>query len=158
MFSVLHSDSRQVISDISRYTERLMAFRSERLNVIINTIKTESSGSCQEARYELQASLDRVFYSCRNILPEYSARLDRYYDHLKSGAMEYLRREEKDLNMYGKLLEYRDPRNLMAQGYALIKKDGILVKSVSDAHAGDQVELTLKDGVLDTTVNKISKS
>lgn len=55
------------------------------------------------------------------------------------------------------ILALLDPRTALARGYALVRKNGQLVRSVAQVSRGDHLTLQLQGGIIDTDVIKISK-
>lgn len=51
-----------------------------------------------------------------------------------------------------KLLELSDPKKRLTQGYSIIKNKNKIVKKVSDVKTGDELEVLLSDGSIDTQV------
>jgi exodeoxyribonuclease VII large subunit len=52
---------------------------------------------------------------------------------------------------------YNDPKKQLKLGYAIIKKQGKVVKSVKDVKKGDALETVLCDGGVESEVKKINK-
>ena len=43
----------------------------------------------------------------------------------------------------------------MLRGYTIVNKDDSVITSTQDLSAGDNIELTMKDGVVDAQVKKV---
>lgn len=54
------------------------------------------------------------------------------------------------------ILNY-NPTNILAKGYAIVKKDNTIIHGVADIQQGDTLQLVLKDGQISTTVTQITK-
>ncbi len=54
-------------------------------------------------------------------------------------------------------LEKLSPLSTMKRGYAIVSREGSILKSVNNARPGDSVDVKLSDGVLGCTVNRITR-
>ncbi|MFB6262781.1 MAG: exodeoxyribonuclease VII large subunit [Bradymonadaceae bacterium] len=78
--------------------------------------------------------VERLGRAVRSALDRRRARLDRYEDRL----------------------ELLDPRNVLERGFALVRREGELVRSSDDAPPGSTIDVELSDGELRATVDESS--
>jgi len=62
---------------------------------------------------------------------------------------------ERYLSRQIDLLRLLDPKAPLKRGYALVYKDGKLVRSTKSVRKGDELQLALQDGMIETEVKKI---
>ncbi|MCC8088832.1 MAG: exodeoxyribonuclease VII large subunit [Rikenellaceae bacterium] len=65
-------------------------------------------------------------------------------------------RKEK-INFLERLKSSADPANILKKGFALIKINGAVLKSVNDADTGERIEVILRDGTFTTEVKEKTK-
>lgn len=63
-----------------------------------------------------------------------------------------LRQKEYRYQMMLKELAGNSPLNIMQKGYSMVKKEGVIIKSVEDLAVGDLLSVVMKDGTLSTKV------
>lgn len=66
-------------------------------------------------------------------------------------------RRKKELQRLVDHLNSLNPKNLLQKGYSILfsQKDGSVISSVEALHIGDSVQVLLKDGKLDATINQL---
>ncbi len=61
---------------------------------------------------------------------------------------------ERYLERQAELLRLLDPKAPLKRGYALVYKEGKLVRSTKSAQKGDELQVTLQDGMIEVKVDK----
>ncbi len=77
---------------------------------------------------------------------------------LKTAAYKSLDGGDALLERVSRRVEAFDPRRIFALGYGMVRRGGRSLRSVDDASVGDNVEVTLADGVLNAVVSNVSKN
>ena len=72
-----------------------------------------------------------------------------YRDRLRHEAIQFVNLAEK--------LELLNPLNLMKKGYAIVKKDGKIIKSIQPFHINDHIDISMVDGTIQATIDQILK-
>ncbi|MDD5433230.1 MAG: exodeoxyribonuclease VII large subunit, partial [Candidatus Pacebacteria bacterium] len=54
-----------------------------------------------------------------------------------------------------KTIQANDPQKNLALGYCIARKHNKVIKTTQDFSVGDNFDLQMQDGILNTTVNKI---
>lgn len=81
-----------------------------------------------------------------------------YFDRQLNHNMEiYLRGKDAKLNQLIQALEHLSPLTILARGYAVVEKDENIIRSVTELAIGDQLQVRLHDGLVETQVEKIKK-
>jgi exodeoxyribonuclease VII large subunit len=62
----------------------------------------------------------------------------------------------RHLHLKSQLLKVLDPASALKRGYAVLRSDGQIIKSVKSLKVGQAVDLTVQDGSAAATINKIS--
>ncbi|BBB32450.1 exodeoxyribonuclease VII large subunit [Thermotomaculum hydrothermale] len=76
---------------------------------------------------------------------------------LYSNSLAKLKDKEGLIKMFSEKLNDLSPLNVVSRGYAIVKdKEGNILKSANKVNKGDFIEVNLKDGSLDCTVNEIN--
>jgi len=64
---------------------------------------------------------------------------------------------EMQVKLLNNVVEKLNPQNLLVKGYTKLSVNGKPVMGVADINVGDVVNVRLKDGKLNATVNKVDK-
>ncbi|RDY28732.1 exodeoxyribonuclease VII large subunit [Romboutsia weinsteinii] len=104
--------------------------------------------------------LNSVFDKINNYLESYIIRdkviqLDRIYDKITSEAESNITSEKEKLSKAGALLHNLSPLATIDRGYSIVQKYGEVINSVKTIEAKDNLEIVLKDGSLECTVETI---
>lgn len=84
--------------------------------------------------------------------------LKQYQKLIKIRSIESIRTEKKNINLIQEKLRLIDPQNILKRGYSLTLMNGKILKSVQLVKEGDRLETQLRDGKIESTVEKIIKS
>ncbi|MCD8916812.1 exodeoxyribonuclease VII large subunit [Staphylococcus gallinarum] len=82
-------------------------------------------------------------------------KLSQQHDKLNKQINALLTTFKNDLGRKLESLNNLSPTNTMLRGYTIVNKDDSVITSTQDLSAGDNIELTMKDGVVDTQVKKV---
>ncbi len=109
-----------------------------------------------------EQKFDDIMYRLKMTHPQ--KRLDEAFDqynrHKEQLNRNYLRVLEiktQSLNEKAQRLEAYNPKRLLEKGYALTKKQGLIIKSVLDVEKGDHLDMEMKDGSLLVEVKEIKE-
>ena len=125
--------------------EKNMHFEAE-IEGVVQDIHRMSVQMIQLQQVQLSASEERLSLLSRHAISEERQRLVNMNDRLSSGVRQLLFEQSSQLESKLLLLEALDPAQIMQRGYAYLKKEGTIVKSVSELIEGDQVAVHLNDG------------
>lgn len=101
--------------------------------------------SLQEARTELGDILLRLVTRRKEWLAQHRTELDR-------GLLAAYQTAQLRLSTARQLLAAYDPNAALRRGYALVRTNGVLVRTTAQLQVGDNVELRLSDGVAQATI------
>ncbi|MCD8828134.1 exodeoxyribonuclease VII large subunit [Staphylococcus gallinarum] len=82
-------------------------------------------------------------------------KLSQQHDKLNKQINALLTTFKNDLGRKLESLNNLSPTNTMLRGYTIVNKDDSVITSTQDLSAGDNIELTMKDGVVDAQVKKV---
>lgn len=68
---------------------------------------------------------------------------------------EVITREKHDITIKQQLLQSLDPRTILRQGYGIVRKSGERLSSVAGLKKGDNLEIILADGTVNSIVEKV---
>ena len=59
---------------------------------------------------------------------------------------------------YSSVLKSSHPKRVLERGYSLaMRKDGSIISSTEQVELGDQITISLNDGLIESSVEKVSK-
>lgn len=138
------------------YPDRLYRPFIERLERAIDSLQREST-------QQLTRTKDRYVNLHRQLENQVPARLikqsqtdaDQLVKRLEQSAVNNLKNNSNQLKSAIRTLDALSPLKIMDRGYTIPYKDGNVVKSIEQVEVGDQLQVTMKDGVVETAVNHI---
>jgi exodeoxyribonuclease VII large subunit len=109
-----------------------------------------------------EKQLDNMYNTLRLLHPR--KRLVDSQDKLKQLTLllnktykQSLKQKQSDFTQTLEHLDYVNPLHIMKKGYTLTKKEGNILKSITQINTGDTITVQFHDGALDATVNKKEK-
>lgn len=103
-------------------------------------------------------AVDKLSYKFINKLNSKSEDIDYFYNSLNKSIKHKLSINAKTLSNIGNMLNAVNPLSIMDKGYSLVyNEENQIIKSTSDTHVDDVIDVRLKDGTLNCTIRKISK-
>jgi len=78
--------------------------------------------------------------------------LENKYTEIKNQVVNIFIREKNKINEIETIVNYSNPKNILAKGYSLITKNRKIVKSIKDISKNDIVKTMLQDGEFESTV------
>lgn len=103
-------------------------------------------------------AVDKLSHKFISKLNSKSEDIDYFYNSLNKSIKHKLSINTKTLSNIGNMLNAVNPLSIMDKGYSLVYNDEHkIVKSTEDTKVDDIIDVRLKDGTLNCTVNKISK-
>ncbi|MGL5313511.1 MAG: exodeoxyribonuclease VII large subunit [Peptostreptococcaceae bacterium] len=104
--------------------------------------------------------LDSVFDKINNYMESYIIRdkitqIDKIYDKIAFEIENNISLEREKLTKTGTILHNLSPLATIDRGYSIVQKDGEIVNSVKEVSFKDTIDIVLKDGNLECSVDKI---
>lgn len=96
---------------------------------------------------------DRLRTAAREALLSARENLDRETERLRFVSQTYLRDRHTDLLEKAVTLRHLDPANVLRRGYALLLRNGRILTQTADVHAGETLQVQMRDGSL--TINVV---
>lgn len=136
-------DRRELMMRLDSYDERLrlalerkLTRSRERLEYLADTIGRFSPANLILARRDALISLrDRASLSVQN----------------------YIRRAKDRLLVNAGKADALSPLAILSRGYSIVQREEVILRSVSDASVGDEIEIILSDGKMLAEVKEINK-
>jgi exodeoxyribonuclease VII large subunit len=164
----IHISSRSLLSEhrganmelyreIIYRVERMLDFQLQNSLRSLEKVIRSAQSNRQEAYYELEGTWENVVRETKYLIPSEEQKLESIYSILTRGTLDYFKEHEIRLNSIGKLIQYRDPEKILDHGYALVKKDGKVMKDASKLQEGGQITVAMKDGDIKSTIDEIIK-
>ncbi len=134
-----------VTPDIENLAQILLDARY-RLQEGIRTHSDEAHTLLEDRRWRLQQqSPQKQIDNRRQQVDEVQTTLDRLIQHRLSIHQERLSKAQARLKALG-------PKATLARGYAIVQKEGQLIRRVSEMAVGDRVEVMVADGAVETEI------
>lgn len=137
--------------------EKMMELETELLSIqqdITHAFRKRLSDETHEVE-RLSHSLSSV---CRLTLQSAAQWVDMCGIRLTTAIRTLLREESHRLEMLEKSLTLVSPETILGKGYSLTVSKGKVVSSVKDLQPGDQLTTYLKDGNIQSVINKCEKN
>ena len=78
-------------------------------------------------------------------------------DEILSNIKEIIEQKRIDLILKTEKINALNPLSVMARGYTVAEKDGVIIKKAKDLALGDVLCVKFSDGTVDANVTKITK-
>lgn len=95
---------------------------------------------------------DRMAAALERLVPDLRSRVSDLARRSKDAVRGALRRERELLGARAGRLDALSPLAVLERGYAVVRKDGVALRSVDDASVGDDITITATDGDIDARV------
>lgn len=120
---------------------------------LLGSVQTLAKQKLQAKRQRLEKSLqNHVFVHPDALLSERRQRLDRALERLQNLTERQLKDKQHRTLLALQKLDLLNPAHILAQGYAIVEKDGQIVTKVQNLQRGDVLNLRLQDGTTKVTV------
>ena len=137
---------------------RLVSNKIESNMNYMNNIKKRHG--LHKIKYILSNHSDKLFRIKNQIsLDKFKNKINQSLELLDSKYKTILQKAHSQMNInYDKLLYYKNlstnlnPENVVKRGYSIIYKNGKLVKSIKQVDTNDNLDVKLKDGIIETKV------
>lgn len=86
-----------------------------------------------------------------------STQLDRKNSELAQSLEAVIQSSKNEVENIEMLLEALNPKAVLKRGYAIIRQDGVPIRSVKKLKTGDRIETQLSDGKFESEINQVSE-
>jgi len=123
---------------------------------IKNRISKSLTNQINIDEYKLMATFDKInSYLDSYIIKDKIIQLDKIYDKITFGIENSLKFRSEKLVSTGTVLHNLSPLATMDRGYSILQKEGNVVKSVKELKKKEKVDIVLKDGNVNCTIDNI---
>ena len=150
---------RQLESTGKTSLKRLLLLKKERLErlresyIFKDPLRLTESKSRKydhlRDKLELLSPINRIIQSLDSV--------NYLTTRLNSNFERYLTKRQNDYVISINKLELLNPLNIMKKGYTVTKKDGKILKSVSQVEVNDTLDILMNDGSVTATVDEVRK-
>lgn len=128
-----------------------------KLDNIRNRMNKSLISTVQMDKYKLKSTFEKINnYLESYIIKDKIIQLDKIYDKISSEAENSLNIEKERIIKIGSLLHNLSPLATIDRGYSIVQKDGELINSVENLFIKDNIEIVLKDGNIECSIDKIN--
>lgn len=129
-----------------------------RVDALVNLLKSRVSFKCGCYDAQLKALQGRVSPSnIERVFEKRQLDIDRLTDNMANRVSQRLQSSQNIAAQLAARIDALSPLKIMARGFSVITKNGECVGSVKDLNTGDNITVTVCDGDIDCTVEKINK-
>lgn len=105
--------------------------------------------------------LVNTFYKINNYMKNYVIRdkviqIDQIYDKINVRLDQKLETYKEKLSKKAALLYNLSPLATISRGYSIVEKNGQVINSIEEVDINEDINITLKDGTLECSINKIN--
>lgn len=105
--------------------------------------------------------LINTFDKINNYMKNYVIRdkviqLDQIYDKINSKVEQNLETSKEKLSKKAALLHNLSPLATISRGYSIVEKNNKVINSIEEVNVDEDISVTLKDGSLECSINKIN--
>ncbi len=138
------------ISCFAKADEQICSLQLRFTDVVNNIIVKE--------KLKINSLADRFVPVVQKYIVSQTGKLDIYPQLLKRTVDLLFQNHKNRVEKLQLKAEYLDPKKMLNRGYAIIKNaDGKVLKGVDSLKIGESVDITLRDGVVESTVTSLKK-
>ncbi|WP_343101454.1 exodeoxyribonuclease VII large subunit [Romboutsia sp. MSSM.1001216sp_RTP31141st1_G3_RTP31141_220114] len=127
-----------------------------KLDNILNRMNKSLTSNINISEHRLNHTMDKInSYIKSYIIRDKIIQLDRIYDKITLEAEKKLNTEKDRLSKTGAILHNMSPLSTLDRGYSILSKHGVTVNSIKEIDFKDNLDIVLKDGSIECTVEKI---
>ena len=151
----------QCLQNIDFFSDKIFRLVSNKIESNMNYMKNiKKRHGLHKIKYILSNHNDKLFRIKNQIsLDKFKNKLNQSLDLLDSKYKAILQKASAQMNInYDKLSYFKNlsinlnPENIVKRGYSIIYKNGKLVKSIKQVDTNDNLDVKLKDGIIETKV------
>lgn len=121
---------------------------------LLDRLQMAFSRILSERQYEVRLLRERLGTPQRQIEAK-QQRLQFLQQNLHRSMNHQMERQQAAWSRLTGILDSLSPLRVVERGFAIVRKEGRILKEVSQAKAGDQIQITLDHGVLEARVEKV---
>ena len=127
-----------------------------KLNNIRNRMSKSLTNQVNVDGYKLDSIFDQINnYMDSYVIKDKITQIDRIYDKISFEIENNISLEAEKLSKTGTILHNLSPLATIDRGYSIVQKDGEIVNSIKDVNFKDSIDVVLKDGSIECSVEKI---
>ncbi|MGL5642801.1 MAG: exodeoxyribonuclease VII large subunit, partial [Paraclostridium sp.] len=130
-----------------------LLYKIENIKTRMDKSLTSQSKLDRNKLYNIVDKIDTIVKS--HIIRDKIIQIDIIYDKITKEIKDTIDLKVKSLNTSGSVLHSLSPLSTLDRGYSILQKDKKIINSTKDLYKGDNLEITLKDGLVDCTIEKI---
>ncbi len=138
---------------LEKFTDAFFQFR-QRLWQIFSSMSENLTAVFDEFRYIEQDFKEYIFEIERTILDKKKYIRDSSRDILNNFATQF-NKVLQWLNLTAKAIQAQNPEKNLSLGYCIARKQGSIIKTVNNVKAGEDINLQVHDGTIDSKVRSI---
>lgn len=106
---------------------------------------------------KLLNTFDKINNYMKNyVIRDKVIQLDQIYDKINSKVEQNLETSKEKLSKKAALLHNLSPLATISRGYSIVEKNNKVINSIEEVDVDDNISVTLKDGSLECSINKIN--
>lgn len=134
--NLLNSSWIEALYNLNLYQEKILSSFGQLIDVF------------KKAEDTLLRGVDKI----ENALVRYSDQIGNFTKDILFGFENITSEITENLKNSEKLIEFSSPERLLKHGYSIVRSGGRIVKSKKDVSKGDDLDITLTDGIINTIV------
>jgi len=122
----------------------------------IDSIQKIHTQYIQRAVHEIEQELVRFNHNASTLITLYDTKFNDNVNHIQKNIKNILERSQIDYRQLNALLRTLDPQAILARGYAIVRHQGLALKSVKNIQVKDMLMIQLAKGSIEAKVTKRS--
>ncbi|MDQ3159208.1 MAG: exodeoxyribonuclease VII large subunit [bacterium] len=106
---------------------------------------------------KLKDTQNYLFTNLREKLQFNRGELSRGQKSLNTSIESLLEKRRLNLDIQSKILQANNVHHILNKGFSIVRKNNRVVKSINSISKGDEVTINMKDGSVDSVVNRVKK-
>lgn len=147
-----YSRVTELVRRIARFSSEAMKGEHIRISNLSQAIPAYAKNCVLRHRMRLSQYSGRLKIGTDSRLNSAKANLDRMAMRLSNGSKGITERQKLRLHRLEDMLRILSPENTLKRGYSITRVNGVSISDSSQVKQGDEIETTLANGILKSTV------
>ncbi len=143
----VQQDSEHAMQSIQRTAHRQLKQAQQQSNQQLQKIQRDSRQQIKQATISISHYVDSIRQQAGNQLKQANELTEQYYQQNKGLAYQSMTQAKKDSEHLREIILLQNPRNVLQQGYAMIKDDnGQILTSATQLQPQQTIHIEMRDG------------
>ncbi|MDI9358193.1 MAG: exodeoxyribonuclease VII large subunit [Phycisphaerales bacterium] len=141
-----------VVKNFTMATKLLFNTNNLELKQLCRDIPNNSYRHLSNQLTKLKQTLVNMTNTSSAQLKQATTAVDNTQIQLQKALKTHQEKLQNQINHWGQIIQLADPMNIVEMGYAIVEKEGTIIKTIKEVNQNDEIDIQMKDGVIKSKV------